>query len=214
MVPALAFSRDGKMVATAAAERTVRLSMLGTITDAMGWRTSTPSRWQRDGSAAFAINNDHLPRFIRNYNPIDRELNDLRGCAGRRRPARSCSRTCATMFELTQEGLDGLGCPGFAARRAKRRRDESAGGATGLPAELTGTHSMTARVAPRRSWPMTSMRGAFLIMPFGKKAPDGAKIDFNVVDEKLYFGVPLDAAPCRCRHRPEFAFGRNLSSLT
>jgi hypothetical protein len=29
------------------------------------------------------------------------------------------------------------------------------------------------------------MRRAFLIMPFGKKAPDGAKIDFDVVDEKL-----------------------------
>jgi len=70
--------------------------------------------------------------------------------------------------ELTQEGLDGLGCPGFAAGRAKRRRDESAGGATGLPAELTGTRGMTARVAPRGSWPMTSMRRAVLIMPFGK----------------------------------------------
>jgi len=61
------------------------------------------------------------------------------------------------------------------------------------------------------------MRRAVLIMPFGKKAPDGAKIDSNVVYEKLFvgnFGVPLDAAPCRCRHIPEIAFWPNLSSPT
>src|SRR5215469_7404970 len=38
---------------------------VGTITDTRGWRSSAPSRLQRkDRSAAFAINNDHLPRFI------------------------------------------------------------------------------------------------------------------------------------------------------